>query len=235
MHLLKKKPGMIRSGKAFAAWVCCLFGVMACVTTPTEQLPRLTPDQALQKRLAEQLAIVASDSAARQQLNQAMKFRTRLCQRCHGADGHSRNGRCPNLAGQNPGYLLQQLQHFHDGRRQDFQMQSMVRHISDADKIAVSIYFSSMPPRPASTEENDQTAEGKRLFHIRCAQCHGAQGQGLYTYPRLAGQLPEYIRITLHEFRKPDSRRRTSIMREIASILSEREINALAAYISTME
>lgn len=226
---------MVKSGKALAAWLCCLFGIMACVTAPTEPHQKITPDQALQKKLTEQLALIASDKALRQQLNQAMKFRTRLCQRCHGADGHSRNGRCPNLAGQNPGYLLQQLQHFHDGRRQDFQMQSIARPISDADKIAVSIYFSSMPPRPASTEKNDQTAQGEALFHIRCAQCHGEQGQGLYTYPRLAGQLPEYIRMTLHEFAKPNSRRRTTIMREIASILSEAEINTLAIYISTLE
>ncbi len=220
----------------FIALVCYLFGVIACVATPTKQyIPKITPDLALQKKLEEQLALVASDEAVRQQLNQAMKFRTLLCQRCHGVDGHSRNGRCPNLAGQNPTYLLQQLQHFSDGQRQDFQMQSMVRKMADADKVAVAIYFSSMPPRPSTVGKSDQITKGKSVFHTRCAQCHGAQGQGPYTYPLLAGQLPEYISMALHEFRKLNSRRRTSIMREIASTLSEADIKVLAAYISTME
>ncbi len=221
--------------KALAVWACCLFGIMACIGTPTKQPPEPTTDQALQKRLTEQLALLATDRTLRRQLDQAMKFRTLACQRCHGRDGHSRNGRCPNLAGQDPYYLLQQLQHFHDGRRRDFQMQSIAKSISDADKVAVALYFSNMPPRPSGTKSSAQAARGAPLFRHRCAQCHGAQGQGLYGYPRLAGQLPGYIRMTLHEFRKPDSRRRVSIMREIASILSEEEIQALAAYISTLK
>lgn len=223
---------MARSGKVVALLACYLFGLIACVSTSTKQL---TPDQALQKKLTEQLALIASDDAMRQQLNLAMKFRTQLCQRCHGVDGHSRNGRCPNLAGQDPYYLLQQIQHFHNGQRLDFQMQSMVKNLSNADKIAITIFFSSMQPRPSATEKNNQTTKGEAIFRTRCAQCHGAQGEGQYGYPRLAGQLPGYIMMSLHEFRKPVNRRRATIMREIASILSEHEIKALAAYISTME
>ncbi|MFC1602051.1 c-type cytochrome [Pseudomonadota bacterium] len=197
--------------------------------------PVITPDIALQKNLERQLAFVNSDENARQQLNQAMRFRTQLCQRCHGVDGHSRNGRCPNLAGQDPAYLVQQLQHFSDGRRQDFQMQSVAKNMTDDDKVAVAIYFSSMSPRPATEITDDLARQGEPLFRVRCAQCHGAQGQGQYTYPRLAGQLPSYISMTLYEFRKPESRRRESIMDAIASTLTEAEIKALAAYISTMK
>jgi len=227
---------MVRAGKLLTVWVYCLLGVVACVSLPSDRyVPQITPEMALQKKLKQQLTLLASDETLRQQLNLAMKFRTQICQRCHGVDGHSRNGRCPNLAGQDPAYLVQQLHHFSDGQRQDFQMQSMVSKMSDADKVAVSIYFSSMSPYPAAIGTSDQIAQGQALFHTKCAQCHGAQGQGQYSYPRLAGQLPSYVRMTLHEFRKPDSRRRRTIMREIASILSETEIEALAAYISTME
>lgn len=190
---------------------------------------------ALQKRLEQQLALIASDETVRRQFNQSMKFSTVMCQRCHGGGGYSRNGRCPNLAGQSPSYLVQQLQHFSDGRRQSFLMESMVGKMTDAEKVAVAIYFSSMPSRPSVKEKTDQNAKGKAIFQASCAQCHGAQGQGQYTYPRLAGQLPGYISMTLHEFRKSKSRRRISIMREIASILSEADIKALAAYISTLE
>ena len=227
---------MLRSGKMLVAWLCCLLGVVACISVPSDRyLPQISPEMRLQEKLNQQLAQVASDEAVRLQLNQAMRFRTQICQRCHGADGHSRNGRCPNLAGQDPAYLVQQLQHFGEGQRQDFQMQSMVSKMTDADKVAVAIYFSSMQPYPAGTEKGELTAKGKAIFHTRCAQCHGVQGQGQYTYPRLAGQLPSYLSMTLREFRKPDSRRRRTIMREIASTLSEAEIKALVAYISTME
>ncbi len=222
--------------KQLALWVCCLLGIVACVSTPSDRYVRqLTPELMLQEKLEQQLAVLAADEAVRQQLNLAMKFRTQICQRCHGVDGHSRNGRCPNLAGQNPAYLVQQLEHFSDGQRQDFQMQSMVRKMTDADKVAVAIYFSSMSPYPTATKKDDQAVKGQAIFHIKCAQCHGKQGQGQYGYPRLAGQLPGYISMMLHEFRKPNSRRRITIMREIASILSEAEIKLLAAYISTME
>jgi cytochrome c553 len=227
---------MAQSSKIHAVWICCLLGVVACVSAPSgKYVPVVTPEMALQKNLERQLALVNSDEAVRQQLNQAMKFRTQLCQRCHGVDGHSRNGRCPNLAGQSPAYLVQQLQHFGDGRRQDFQMQSVASKMTDNDKVAVAIYFSSMPPRPAAEEIDELASRGESIFRTRCAQCHGVQGQGQYTYPRLAGQLPGYISMTLYEFRKPASRRRITIMREIASTLSEAEIKAVAAYISTMK
>lgn len=227
---------MARSSRVRAVWVCSLLGLVACVSAPAyKYVPAITPDTVLQTNLEQQLALVSSDEAVRQQLNQAMRFRTQLCQRCHGVDGHSRNGRCPNLAGQDPAYLVQQLQHFSDGRRQDFQMQSVARTMTDDDKVAVAIYFSSMSPYPAAEKTNELASQGEPIFRTRCAQCHGAQGQGQYTYPRLAGQLPGYISMTLQEFRKPESRRRISIMKAIASTLSEAEIKALAAYISTMK
>jgi len=230
-----KEPGMTRFKKMLAIWVCCLLGLVACITTPVKQsVSKITPEMALQKKLEQQLARIAADETLRQQLNQAMKFRTLICQRCHGVDGRSRNGRCPNLAGQDPIYLVRQLQHFSDGQRQDFQMQSAVRKMTDNDKVAVAIYFSSMQPRPPTGEKTGQSAKGEVIFSIRCAQCHGVRGQGQYTYPRLAGQLPGYISMTLEEFRKPDSRRRRSIMNEIATLLSESDIKALAAYISTL-
>ncbi len=222
--------------KELALWVCCLSGIVACVSAPPDRYVRqITPERVLQEKLEQQWARVNAEEGVRQQFNRAMKFRTQVCQRCHGTDGHSRNGRCPNLAGQNPAYLVQQLQHFSEGQRQDFQMQSIVKKMTDADKVAVAIYFSRMSPYPAITERGDGAAQGEVIFHIKCAQCHGKRGQGQYNYPRLAGQLPSYIRMTLHEFRKLNSRRRITIMRAIASTLSEAEIKALAAYISTME
>jgi len=222
--------------KQLALWICCLLGIVACVSKPSDRYIRqITPEMMLQEMLEQQLVRMASDEGIRQQFSRSMKFRTQICQRCHGVDGHSRNGRCPNLAGQNPAYLVQQLQHFSDGQRQDFQMQSIVKKMTDADKVAVAIYFARMSPYPTATKRSERAAKGEVIFHARCAQCHGQQGQGEYGYPRLAGQLPGYISMTLHEFRKPNSRRRITIMSAIASTLSEVEINALAAYISAME
>ena len=45
-----------------------------------------------------------------------------VCANCHGAGGNSSKPTVPNLAGQNPVYLLEQVRQFADGRRRDMWM-----------------------------------------------------------------------------------------------------------------
>ena len=50
-----------------------------------------------------------------------------VCANCHGEGGNSVKPDIPNLAGQNPAYLLEQVRQFADGRRRDMFMEGMIR------------------------------------------------------------------------------------------------------------
>lgn len=69
------------------------------------------------------------------------------CAPCHGADGISRFGAVPNLAGQNEPYLLNQLRAFHTGKRAHKEMRYMSRNMTEEEMEAIAAYFSSLPPR----------------------------------------------------------------------------------------
>ncbi|WP_245257487.1 c-type cytochrome [Methylocapsa acidiphila] len=69
------------------------------------------------------------------------------CVPCHGADGISRFGAVPNLAGQNEPYLLNQLRAFHSGRREHKEMRFMSRNMTEQEMEAIAAYFASLPPR----------------------------------------------------------------------------------------
>jgi len=69
------------------------------------------------------------------------------CLPCHGADGISRFGGVPNLAGQNEPYLLNQLRAFHTGKRLHKEMSYMSRHMTEDEMEAIAAYFSSLPAR----------------------------------------------------------------------------------------
>ncbi len=69
------------------------------------------------------------------------------CAPCHGADGISRFGGVPNLAGQNEPYLVNQLRAFHTGKRVHKEMRYMSRNMTEEEMEAIAAYFSSLPPR----------------------------------------------------------------------------------------
>jgi cytochrome c553 len=69
------------------------------------------------------------------------------CVPCHGADGISRFGEVPNLAGQNQPYLLNQLHAFHTGKRPHKEMGYMSRNLTEEEMEAIADYFSRLPPK----------------------------------------------------------------------------------------
>jgi len=80
----------------------------------------------------------------------AQKLDPRLitgCAPCHGANGISKFGEVPNLAGQNEPYLVNQLRAFHTGRRPHKEMAYMSRKLTEEEIEAIAAYFSTLPPR----------------------------------------------------------------------------------------
>jgi len=74
----------------------------------------------------------------------AGKARSATCTGCHGTEGVSNNPLWPNLAGQQEGYLVKQLEAFREGVRSDPMMGPMAKPLSDTDIRNLAAYYSSL-------------------------------------------------------------------------------------------
>jgi len=183
---------------------------------------------------------------------QALKAKTDYCKTCHGLDGQGFRGSfpMPRLAGQQPEYLANQLQAFIDRRRTNPVMFN-VAHVLDPSMVkALAAYFQNLNPKPlgGGGAAKALVPEGKKIYEEGvpstsvppCASCHGSEAKGADAFPRLAGQLPDYIYRKLtnwdkergQEKDKPDN---SAIMQPIAHDLTEAQIKAVAAYVSQLD
>ena len=76
----------------------------------------------------------------------AGKIKSAACTGCHGINGISNNPMWPNLAGQQEGYLVKQMQAFRDGVREDPLMTPMAKTLSDSDIDNLAAYYSNLQP-----------------------------------------------------------------------------------------
>lgn len=162
------------------------------------------------------------------------------CFLCHGAAGESSSPVFPRLAGQNAAYVARQLADYKSGRRRSSTMQPMVEDLSAADMQALGDWFSSRPTQVHPVADADLAGVGKFVYFrgnpysgvAACATCHGADGHGSATLPRLAGQHAQYTENQIKLFDKRERTNDNAVMHGIASKLSELEIKAVAAYLS---
>ena len=187
----------------------------------------------LMARLQQKMA----DAGRRDRAEYSGRDRALLCSYCHGEDGNSLKPEVPNLAGQNPGYLLEQIGRFARGERKDYVMNSLAAKFTEDDQINLAIYYATKKVK-VSQYDQGLASQGKKLYRQNCQACHGKTGMGNPGFARLAGQKPAYIKRTLSRFRASaqqqinTTKRRSPIMEPIASRLSEQEIGYLAAYIA---
>ena len=170
-----------------------------------------------------------------------------VCAACHSADGNSVIPANPSLAAQHPEYTLKQLVNFKSrngkpAERPSPVMASMVANLSSDDMANLAVYFASQKARPGAASDPDLVKQGQEIYRggilsknvAACAGCHLPDGVGIPAqFPRLSGQHAEYVEAQLKAFR---SRERANdpngMMRAIAARLSDREIKAVAEYIS---
>lgn len=158
-----------------------------------------------------------------------------FCANCHGEGGNSSNPDIPNLAGQNPGYLLDQVRQFAEGKRKNEFMEGMIRALKPDETIGMVVFFGAQPVLPPKTTATAaQIAKGKDLFHKNCFRCHGDNGLGSERFARIAGQQPAYLTKTLKRYRAGSLQRSDPLMAAATAMLSDADIDALAAYVATM-
>lgn len=171
----------------------------------------------------------------------AGKTKSAICAACHGADGNSVNPLWAKLAGQHSSYIVQQLQGFKSGARQDASMAPMVASLTEQDMLDLAAYFSGQSGK-IGTVNKQFVALGQKIYRggnketgvPACIACHGPQGFGnpAAKYPQIRGQHAAYTQKQLQDYksgvRKPEGN--AAIMRDIALKMSDREIEAVTDY-----
>jgi len=153
-----------------------------------------------------------------------------ICSGCHGPNGKSSNPQRPNLAAQQPEYLINQMNAYKSGSRSNPMMQSMSINLRQDDIENLAAYYASLPPVTMGGES--AMAKAGQTKASMCLGCHGPEAQGNGQIPRLAGQHPEYLERQLNYFKT--GARKSGHMQAIAATLSEADIKQLAAYFGSL-
>lgn len=169
-----------------------------------------------------------------------------VCSNCHGVQGVSTSPNFPHLAAQPAAYLEAQLKAFKGHGRSDragFEyMWGLSSRLSDEQIAGLSSYFSRQPAAPGRAGDPAREQRGKAIFADgisasgipACASCHGAKGEGMGTFPRLAGQHADYVFKQLTVFQRTDERPDGAIMKGVAHALTHDDILSLAAYVESI-
>jgi cytochrome c553 len=172
------------------------------------------------------------------------------CKTCHGLSGQGFRGAfpMPRLAGQQPEYLENQLKAFLEKRRTNPVMFNVAHALSPAMMTALTAQFRDLNPKPLGGAPRDLAAAGKKIYEDgvpgtdipACASCHGADAKGNGPFPRLAGQLHDYMSKKLSNWSKergqdPGKPDTSAIMEPIAHGLTSSQVAAVAAYLSYLE
>jgi cytochrome c553 len=201
------------------------------------------------------LVVIASAAASRAEESATVSPRDldakiNYCKTCHGTNGQGFRGAypMPRLAGQQTEYLENQLQAFIDRRRTNPVMFNVAHVLSPAMLKGLATHFKDLNPKPLGGAPRELANAGKKIYDegvpetnvAPCSSCHGPEAKGEGAFPRLAGQLNDYVSNKLvnwskergQDKSKPDT---SAIMEPIAHGLTEPQIKAVAAYLSSLE
>ncbi|MDR2128630.1 MAG: cytochrome C, partial [Burkholderiaceae bacterium] len=152
-------------------------------------------------QLLEQLKRVEADPKLSASAYKAGEYVAGFCANCHGLNGNSTHDDTPNLASQNPVYLLNQMQKFASGERRNEFMESLIKAMDLNERVGSAWFFNKQPVTTVSKAPAALIQKGKVYYEKVCFRCHGADGYGSVTYARLAGQQVAYVTMTLKRYR----------------------------------
>ena len=163
------------------------------------------------------------------------KNNTSFCANCHGETGNSKYPEVPNLAGQNTDYLLTQMKKFETGARKDEFMQRLIKVLGDRDRATIALYYSDSAVQPSRPTPGPTASKGAAHFAKLCVPCHGPQARGSETVPRLAGQQPKYLRVSLDRYRSANGERIFPLMTVATSQIPATDVDAVIDYLSSLK
>jgi cytochrome c553 len=172
------------------------------------------------------------------------------CQDCHGRSGQGYRGfyPIPRLAGQQTQYFENQLRAFVERRRPNKIMANVAHVLSPTMMSALATTFTNFNPAPLGGGPKALVATGRKIFEdgvpeanvAACAACHGPEATGTGPIPRLAGQLYPYVVSELTNWgsergQNPTEPDTSAIMSPIAHSLNRSQIEAVAAFVSSLK
>lgn len=158
--------------------------------------------------------------------------RSVLCGYCHGKDGNSIKEYIPNLAAQNPEYLLNQFQLFASGERKSYVMEQISKGLTTDEMLDLAVFFADKKVKPQAHISTSE--KGMERYQSFCFACHGDDGKGNKDLPRLAGQKKAFLMKALKDFKQGKAARASSPMVRIMKAINEKDIEPLADYIASM-
>ncbi len=176
-----------------------------------------------------------------------------VCGACHGVGGNSQNPEWPNLAGQSPSYIAEQLHLFKTDVRVNPVMKPILEQVPEGDFKDLAVYFSAQTPTGLEADPSYWKA-GEKLYRkgdpVRqipaCQACHGPLGRGnlAAAYPALRAQHAVYTVKQLNDYardarypgataQKPATPNAV-IMATIAKRLTAEDMRNVASYVQGM-
>jgi len=146
---------------------------------------------------------------------------TAVCGGCHGARGVSHDPMVPNLAGQEPNYLVSAIKAY---RSQERSHEDMVAERSDEEIEDIAAFYSIQAA-------GSVTESGRPLDEVvaTCNRCHDqASSESAIVVPALKGQKREYLLRVMKQYRDDD--RGNSMMHKMSAGYSNELIEELAEY-----
>lgn len=202
----------------------------------------MKPAAVWKARLACAALAAACAGAAQAQADEARarKIVAGVCFVCHGMEGESSSEAFPRLAGQHAEYTAKQLENFKSGKRKSTAMAAMVEKLTPDEMLALGRYFEKQTHAPEPPKNAQLAATGRSIYQqgnklsgvVACASCHGAQGQGSASLPRLAGQFASYTENQLKLFHQRQRTNDNAVMHEITAKMTPLEMAAVAEYLS---
>jgi cytochrome c553 len=235
---------MDRRTLSYAAWLAVLLGAGSAAAEDAKPAAPAPGATAIKP-----VIVIAKPAAAVPQ--KVLQAKVAYCKTCHGvsAQGFRATVPIPRLAGQQPEYIVNQLTAFIEHRRVNPFMGNVARVLTPEMVKALSVQFQDLHPESLEgVESKSLAAEGKKIFEEGvdtaeippCSACHGDDAKGAGEFPRLAGQLDDYVVEQLTNWSKrrgqdPAKPDNSAIMAPIAEKLKPQQIAAVAAYVSSLK
>ena len=165
------------------------------------------------------------------------------CATCHGARGEG-GPAFPPLAGNGAPYLLEQLNHFANGSREQAIMYPIANGLNAQQRADVAAFYAGLPhpQSPVTQRQAPATPQDAGAWLVQrgrwsdgipaCAQCHGPDGLGVGEhFPALSGLSAAYMQNQISAWKtgkRPPGP--LQLMSTVAQKLTPDDITAVAAY-----
>ena len=159
-----------------------------------------------------------------------IEAKAQLCAACHGDKGVPTDPKTiPVIWGQDQSYLMKQLRDFRNGERNGPVMSPIAKDLAEGDLRKIAAYFAAKTWPARRSAKPPLPPKGI----AQCQACHQPNFQGGMPAPRLAGLSYEYLVAAMRAF-ATEQRTNNLDMPKFMQMLTERERNAIARYLSAL-